>query len=53
MNKTLYHIAAVLVTAAFFCLLAGCTERERQGMSAIPQNRPSSWELQPYGQVRN
>jgi len=49
----LLNIAAVSATAAFFCLLAGCTERERQGLSAIPQNSPSSWELQPYGQIRN
>lgn len=53
MRTILFHIAAVSATAVFFCLLAGCTERERQGLSAIPQSHPASWELQPYGQVRN
>jgi hypothetical protein len=53
MRRIAFNIAAVLATAAFFCLPAGCTERERQGLSAIPQSSPTSWELQPYGQVRN
>ncbi len=42
-------VAAVLATAAIFILLAGCTDRERLGVSAIPQNSPSSWEQTPYG----
>ena len=33
--------------------LAGCTARERAGYSSIPQNTPSSWSQQPYGQIRN
>lgn len=44
---------ATLVVAVFFCLLSGCTEQERMGVSPIPHNTPSSWELQPYGPVRN
>ena len=31
----------------------GCTERERMGYSAIPQNSPGSWELNPYGDLQN
>lgn len=53
MNRNFLHVAAVVFAAAFFCLLAGCTELERKGVSPIPQNRPASWELQPYGSVRN
>jgi len=53
MRRIPLYIAAVSVTAVFFCLLAGCTDLERQGMSPIPQNRPPSWQLQPYGQIRN
>ena len=41
----------LLVTA--LCLLGGCTARERAGYSSIPQNTPSSWSMQPYGEIRN
>jgi len=34
-------------------LASGCTERERQGYSAIPQNSPTSWEIRPYGSFHN
>ena len=48
-------LAAVLMAAAFLSglLASGCTELERNGMSPIPQNSPGSWELQPYGEIRN
>jgi len=42
-------IPAALLAA----LLAGCTARERAGYSPIPQNTPSSWSMQPYGEIRN
>jgi len=32
---------------------SGCTERERLGYSSIPQNSPASWEIRPYGELRN
>ena len=51
--RTLLTAAAVLAAAAIFCLLSGCTEQERLGFSSIPHNTPPSWELQPYGPVRN
>ena len=51
--RTLLTAAAVLAAAAFFCLLSGCTEQERLGFSSIPHNTPPSWELRPYGPVRN
>lgn len=42
-----------MAAAAFLLLgiLAGCTEYERRGVSPLPQNRPSSWEMQPFGQI--
>ena len=47
--------AAALMAAAFLLGLAvsGCTELERNGMSHIPQNSPGSWEMRPYGDIRN
>ena len=43
-------IAAVCMTAVFLLLAAvGCTQLERDGLSPIPQNTPSSWEMNPYG----
>ena len=36
-----------------FLLLTGCTESERSGFSSIPQNTPASWEMSPYGDLRN
>jgi len=53
MKKRWMIPAAVFATAFFFCFLSGCTEREREGLSAIPQNAAPSWELQPYGQIQN
>lgn len=44
--------AAVVLTAAFF-IVGGCTPQERSGYSPIPQNTPGSWELRPYGELRN
>lgn len=54
MNRTKVF-AAVLMAAAFLLGLvaSGCTELERNGMSPIPQNSPGSWELRPYGDIRN
>ena len=43
----LFFVLAVLFIAC------GCTERERMGYSVIPQNSPGSWELSPYGDLRN
>ncbi len=45
--------AAAILAAAFFCLCTGCTPQERMGVSPIPQNSPPSWEMQPYGPIRN
>lgn len=53
MKGFLLKSAAAALAAAFFCLGSGCTEQERMGVSPIPQNSPASWELQPYGPVRN
>ena len=49
----------ITLTVAFFAavflsiLFTGCTERERRGLSSIPQNSPASWELTPYGNAQN
>jgi type IV pilus biogenesis protein CpaD/CtpE len=48
MKKRFFYTAAVLM-AAVFLLLVGCTQLERDGFSAIPQNSPASWEYTPYG----
>ena len=47
-----------IVCAIFAMLIAGvafgCTERERAGYSAIPQNSPASWGINPYeGRIHN
>ena len=42
----------LLALAAALCL-GGCTARERAGYSSIPQNTPSSWSMQPYGEIHN
>ena len=47
-----------LICAIFAVLIAGmafgCTERERAGYSAIPQNSPASWGINPYeGRIHN
>ena len=47
-----------IVCAIFAILIAGvafgCTERERAGYSAIPQNSPASWGINPYeGRIQN
>ena len=39
--------------ALVFLFLAGCAESERSGFSSIPQNSPASWEMSPYGELRN
>ena len=43
--------AAALVAAFFLLALlaCGCNEYERRGISPLPQNRPASWETNPYG----
>ncbi|MBQ7395607.1 MAG: hypothetical protein IJW08_03605 [Lentisphaeria bacterium] len=46
---SLILLSAVVITV----LAAGCTERERMGYSAIPQNSPGAWEMSPYGDLRN
>ena len=43
-------ILALLIAGMAF----GCTERERAGYSAIPQNSPASWGINPYeGRIHN
>ena len=51
MMKSPLLAAAIVLMAAFFFLLAGCTPQERSGLSPIPQNSPATWELAPYGQI--
>ncbi len=41
------------LAAAAFLFFCGCTARERAGYSSIPQNTPASWEITPYGEIRN
>ncbi|MBQ7696775.1 MAG: hypothetical protein IJT50_16845 [Lentisphaeria bacterium] len=43
----------IWAAALVFLFLAGCTESERSGYSSIPQNTPASWEMSPYGDLRN
>lgn len=45
--------AAAFIAAVFLCFIGGCSEYERRGYSPIPQNRPASWEMRPYGDMRN
>ena len=47
------RIIIFVMTALLFLWSSGCTEYERSGYSAIPQNSPASWELAPYGDLRN
>ena len=42
-----------IAAAVLLLWLAGCTESERSGFSSIPQNTPASWEVSPYGDLRN
>ena len=44
-------VAALLLLLAL--VFSGCTEHERRGYSAIPQNTPADWEARPYGSLRN
>ncbi len=55
MKKSKKTIAVVLLTAAFLLawLQSGCTQLERDGFSPIPQNSPSGWEINPYGEIQN
>ena len=48
-REFLLLLAAVLAVIS----LCGCTERERSGYSAIPQNSPGAWEMRPFGELRN
>jgi len=48
-NKCIRKITAVVLTAVFLLLIAGCTQIERDGISPIPHNTPAAWELNPYG----
>ena len=48
-----FAVCAVLA-AIIAGAVSGCTARERAGYSAIPQNSPSSWGINPYeGRIRN
>ena len=50
MKKNFFYTAAVIAAVFLFSLFAGgCTELERKGYSAIPQNTPGAWEYNPYG----
>ncbi len=52
--RSLFTATVILLTVVFVLLSAsGCTEYERRGYSAIPQNSPSSWESNPYSNIRN
>lgn len=44
-------VTALLLLLAL--VFSGCTEHERRGYSAIPQNTPADWEARPYGSLRN
>lgn len=50
-NLFQYYGTAAIFAAVFssFLLLAGCSEAEKRGYSSIPQNSPSSWEVNPFG----
>ena len=48
------HIVCAIFAILIGGMAFGCTERERAGYSAIPQNSPASWGLNPYeGRIRN
>ena len=47
------HVIIFLMMMLLFLCISGCTEYERAGYSAIPQNSPAGWELAPYGDLRN
>ena len=47
------RVIIFVLTALLFLWSSGCTEYERSGYSAIPQNSPAGWELAPYGDLRN
>lgn len=47
---TITRAVALIATALSF-VIAGCTQIERDGLSPIPQNTPSHWEINPYGDV--
>lgn len=49
-RRIICAIFAILIAGVAF----GCTERERAGYSAIPQNSPASWGINPYeGRIQN
>lgn len=52
-RKSLERFIILMMIALLFFFSAGCTEYERAGYSAIPQNTPAAWELTPYGDLRN
>lgn len=53
-SRSLFAATVILITVVFVLLsVSGCTEYERRGYSAIPQNSPSSWESNPYGNLHN
>ena len=43
----------LFAAAAAAVIISGCTERERMGYSAIPQNAPASWEMSPFSGMAN
>ncbi|MBQ9502072.1 MAG: hypothetical protein IJU70_07955 [Lentisphaeria bacterium] len=50
MRTVFLPFCAAVLAGVFLC---GCTERERSGYSAIPQNSPAGWEVRPFGELRN
>lgn len=48
MMKTLkYSLYVLLFLLIAFCV-QGCTQLEKNGYSAIPQNSPASWEITTF-----
>ena len=52
-KKVMERWGILVMLTLLFLLIGGCTEYERAGFSAIPQNTPAGWEINPYGDLRN
>ena len=49
MSRLIIALTAIVICVA----VCGCTEAERRGYSTIPHSSPASWEVAPYGDMRN